>query len=63
MFRFSLKYPLRGSWMKPVVLLAQVKELQTYIKDIKDLDKNNLVEIYKKIAKIMNELNENLEKI
>ena len=49
--------------MKPVVLLAQVKELQMYIKDIKDLDKNNLVEIYKKLAKIMNEANENLEKI
>ena len=49
--------------MKPVVLAAQVKDLQIYIKDIKDLDKNNLVEIYKKLAKIMSELNENLEKI
>ena len=49
--------------MKPVVLAAQVKDLQIYIKGIKDLDKNNLVEIYKKLAKIMNELNENLEKI
>ena len=49
--------------MKPVVLAAQVKDLQNYIKEIKDLDKNNLVEIYKKLAKIMNEANENLEKI
>jgi hypothetical protein len=49
--------------MKPVVLAAQVKDLQNYIKEIKDLDKNNLVEIYKKLAKIMSELNENLEKI
>jgi len=49
--------------MKPVVLLAQVKELQTYIKDIKDLDRNNLVEIYKKLAKIMSETTENLEKV
>ena len=49
--------------MKPVVLLAQVKELQIYIKDVKDLDKNNLVEINKKLVKIMTEVNENLEKI
>jgi hypothetical protein len=49
--------------MKPVVLAAQVKDLQNYIKEIKDLDKNNLVEIYKKLAKILSELNENLEKI
>ncbi len=49
--------------MKPVVLLAQVKELQTYIKEIKDIDKNNLVEINKKLVKIMTEVNENLEKI
>ena len=63
MFCFSIIYPQKEFWMKPVVLLAQVKELQTYIKDIKDLDKNNLVEIYKKLAKIMNEANENLEKI
>ena len=49
--------------MKPVVLLAQVKDLQSYIKDIKDVDKNNLVEINKKLVKIMSEVNENLEKI
>ena len=49
--------------MKPVVLLAQVKELQTYIKEIKDIDKNNLIEISKKIVKIQTEINENLEKI
>lgn len=49
--------------MKPVVLLAQVKELQSYIKEIKDIDKNNLVEINKKLLKIMTEVNENLEKI
>ena len=49
--------------MKPVVLLAQVKELQGYIKEIKDLDKDNLVEINKKLVKIMSEVNENLEKI
>ena len=49
--------------MKPVVLHAQVKELQTYIKEIKDIDKNNLVEINKKLVKIMTEVNENLEKI
>jgi hypothetical protein len=49
--------------MKPVVLLAMVKDLQIYIKDIKDLDKNNLVEINKKLIKISSEVNENLEKI
>lgn len=49
--------------MKPVVLLAMVKDLQLYIKDIKDLDKNNLVEINKKLIKISSEVNENLEKI
>jgi len=31
----SIIYPQKEIWMKPVVLLAQVKELQTYIKDIK----------------------------
>ena len=56
-------FPQRGSWMKPVVLLAMVKDLQIYIKDIKDLDKNNLVEINKKLIKISSEVNENLEKI
>ena len=49
--------------MKPVVLLAQVKELQGYIKEIKDVDRYNLVEINKKLVKIMTEVNENLEKI
>ena len=49
--------------MKPVVLLAQVKELQSYIKEIKDVDRYNLVEINKKLVKIMTEVNENLEKI
>jgi len=49
--------------MKPVVLLAMVKDLQIYIKDIKDLDKNKLVEINKKLIKISSEVNENLEKI
>ena len=48
--------------MKPVVLLAQVKELQGYIKEIKDIDKNNLVEISKKLVKIMSEVNEVLKK-
>ena len=49
--------------MKPVVLLAQVKELQSYIKGIKDLEKNNLIEISKKLVKIQSEVNENLEKL
>lgn len=49
--------------MKPVILLAMVKDLQIYIKDIKDLDKNKLVEINKKLIKISSEVNENLEKI
>lgn len=49
--------------MKPVVLLAQTKDLQSYIKEVKDLDKNSLVEINKKLVKIMSEVNENLEKI
>lgn len=49
--------------MKPVVLLAMVKDLQIYIKDIKDLDKSKLVEINKKLIKISSEVNENLEKI
>jgi hypothetical protein len=49
--------------MRPVVLLAQAKELHNYIRDIKDVDRNNLVEISKKLVKIMTEVNENLEKI
>ena len=49
--------------MKPVVLLAQVRELQSYIKEVKDLDKNNLVEINKKLIKMISEVNENLERI
>ncbi len=63
MYNLFHKLPSEEIWMKPVVLAAQVKDLQNYIKEIKDLDKNNLVEIYKKLAKIMSELNENLEKI
>jgi|GEM_PF-874232 hypothetical protein len=49
--------------MKPVVLLAQVKDLYNYIKTVNVLDKNSIVEINGKLVKIMAELNENLAKI
>jgi hypothetical protein len=49
--------------MKPIVLQAQVKELLTYIKSCGDLNKNSLLEINKKLLKIMTEVSENLEKV
>ena len=49
--------------MKPVVLLAQAKDLHNYIKGVNALDKNSIVEINGKIVKIMAELNESLAKI
>ena len=49
--------------MKPVVLLAQAKDLHNYIKTVNDLDKNSIVEIIGKLVKIMSELNESLAKI
>ena len=49
--------------MKPVVLLAQAKDLHNYIKTVNNLDKNNIVEINGKLVKIMSELNESLAKI
>ena len=49
--------------MKPVVLLAQAKDLHNYIKTVNNLDKKSIVEINTKIVKIMSELNENLAKI
>ena len=49
--------------MKPVVLLAQTKELLGYIRTVKDLDRDNLVVINTKLIKIMSEVNENLQKI
>ena len=49
--------------MKPVVLLAQAKDLHNYIKTVNDLDKSSIVEINGKLLKIMSELNESLAKI
>jgi hypothetical protein len=49
--------------MKPIVLQAQVKELLNYMKSSGDLSKTSLLEINKKLLKIMSEVTENLEKV
>jgi hypothetical protein len=49
--------------MKPVLLLAQAKELQNFIKNIDDLNRENLIELNKKLLKMQIEVSENLEKI
>ena len=48
--------------MKPVVLLAQSKELQNYIKTIEEIDQATLLEINKKLLKMQIEVSENLQK-
>jgi len=49
--------------MKPVVLLAQAKELQGYIKKVDSVDKGTLLEINRKLLKMQLEVSENLEKL
>ena len=49
--------------MKPVVLLAQAKELQGYIKKAESVDKDVLLEINRKLLKMQLEVSENLEKL
>jgi len=49
--------------MKPVVLLAQSRELWSYIKTINSVDQATLVEINKKLLKMQLEVAENLEKM
>ena len=49
--------------MKPIVLQAQMKDLLTYLKLCGDLNKNNLIEINKKVLKILTEVSENFDKI
>ena len=48
--------------MKPVVLLAHVKELQAFIRKVPNLDQNNLMEINKKLLKMQLEVSEIMEK-
>ena len=48
--------------MKPVVLLAQSKELQNYIKSVDTLDQKSLLEINKRLLKMLMEISEYLEK-
>jgi len=49
--------------MKPVVVLAQSKELSAYIKSIQDLSQDQLLEISKKLLKMQTEVMEILDKI
>jgi len=49
--------------MKPVVLLAQSKELSAYIKSVNDLDQNTLLEINKRLLKMQTEVSENLQRL
>ena len=46
--------------MQPVVLKAQSKELNAYIKCINDLNQDNLLEVQKKLLKMQLEVNEYL---
>lgn len=49
--------------MKPVVLMAQSKELNAYIKSVNELDRTSLVEIHKKLLKMQVEVSENLQRM
>lgn len=49
--------------MKPIVLQAQLKELLKYVKEINNLDTQQLVIINKKLLKIQSEVAELLEKL
>lgn len=49
--------------MKPVVLLAQSKDLQSYIKTVQNLDQSALVEINKRLLKMQLEVSEILDKM
>lgn len=49
--------------MKPVVLLAQSKELSAYIKSIQDLSQDQLLEISRKLLKMQQEVMEIMEKL
>jgi hypothetical protein len=49
--------------MKPHVIYALSKELQCYVKEIKDLDRETLLAINRRLLKLQLEVTENLEKI
>jgi len=49
--------------MKPVVLLAQAKDLQSYLKTVQNLDLKTLVEINKRLLKMQMEVSEVLDKM
>lgn len=49
--------------MKPHVLCALIKELQSHVKGIKELDRENLIAINRRLLKIQLEVAETLEKI
>ncbi len=49
--------------MRPIVLLAQSKDLHAYVKTVEDLDLKSLLEIHKRLLKIHQELAENLARI
>jgi len=49
--------------MKPLVLLAQSRELSAYIKSVDELDQASLIEIHKKLLKMQTEVSENLERL
>jgi len=49
--------------MKPVVILALAKDLQGFVKSQQSIDKNNLIEINKKLLKMQLEVAEIMEKI
>lgn len=49
--------------MKPVVLLAQIKDLQAYLKTVQNTDLKTLVEINKRLLKMQLEVSEILDKM
>lgn len=49
--------------MKPHVLYALTKELQCFVKTQKDLDRETLIAINRRLLKIQLEVAENLEKL
>ena len=49
--------------MKPLVMYALSRELQTYIKSLKTVDLASLVEINRRLLKIQQEVAETFEKL
>ena len=49
--------------MKPHVMTAHAKDLHSFLKEVKELDRNALLAINKRLIKMQLEVSETMEKI